>query len=146
MFLCSAAQWLKPPRQETKKTCCSPPPKYLTSSYYVNNKRGVIWFFIYILINIGLFLTCIRYRDQNPAVIIARGCGMCLNFNCAFILVLMLHSSLTILRMTPLRHILPIDESVFYHKMVGYIIVILSLVHTVAHYVNVGKFVRVYII
>ena len=133
---------MKPPRPKGSKS--SKRPACMTRNYWINNRKAIFWATIYFIINIGLFLTCIRYKDFNAAVIIARGCGMCLNFNCAFILVLMLRDSLTWLRMMPLAQFLPIDHNVAYHRNVGYIIILLSLVHTVAHYVNVGKLMYIF--
>ena len=95
---------------------------------------------IYWLVNIGLFiLNAVRYKDNNGWVIVARGAGMVLNFNGTFVVVLMLRSCLTWLRTTRVGHYLPLDQTVLFHKMVGLVIAFFTLVHTVAHLVNIGR-------
>ena len=59
----SAAQWLKPPDDTKKKKSWL--PRYLTLHYLQNNTRKVVFFIIYMLLNVGLFLlSAIRYRDR----------------------------------------------------------------------------------
>ena len=137
----SAAQWLS--ADENKKRTRRPLklPRYLTKTYLLNNKQHCICVLIYVLVNVALFVTSIRYRTYNMAVIVARACGMALNFNSVLILLLMLRHSITWLRTTPMRYILPIDNHVTYHRNVGYTIVVLSLIHTIAHLINIGKLV-----
>ena len=65
---------------------------------------------------------------------------MALNFNCAFILVLMLRRCISFLRSTRLAPYLPLDQHILFHKMVGVVIAIESAVHTVAHLGNIGEF------
>ena len=64
---------------------------------------------------------------------------MCLNFNCSFIVVLMLRHTLTFIRSTPIGPYLPLDQSISIHKMVGIVIFVQSVLHTLAHFGNIGK-------
>lgn len=143
-FLCSsAANWLKPPdKKENKQRKEDGWTRIFTKRFIQNNLRLILFLLVYVLINMGLFaVNAWRYWDANGFVIVARGCGMCLNFNGAFVVVLMLRYTLTWLRMTALRHILPFDENVMLHKFVGYTICFHTLVHTVAHLGNLGEFI-----
>ena len=136
VLLISAVNWLKPPEVKRKTY----KPRYLSMAYLRNNTRKVIFILIYLIINVALFtVSAVRYRHSNWCVIIARGCGMDLNFNGAFVLVLMLRYCLTWLRSTKLGNYLPLDQSVLFHKMVGINIAFLSAVHTLAHLGNLGK-------
>lgn len=59
---------------------------------------------------------------------------------CPFVLqVLMLRRCLTWLRATWLAQVLPLDQNIQFHQLMGYVVVGLSLVHTVAHVVNFGE-------
>ena len=63
-----------------------------------------------------------------------------MNFLTVLLVLLMSRPLLTLLR----RHsitaaIFPVDQHVFYHKLVGVLLVIFALVHTVAHFVNIGE-------
>ena len=64
---------------------------------------------------------------------------MCLNFNSAFVVTLMLRKTLSYLRNTKLDYVIPFDQSVDLHKIAGYCIVGYSLVHSIAHCCNGSK-------
>lgn len=51
----------------------------------------------------------------------------------------MLRRCLTWLRATWLAQVLPLDRNIQFHQLMGYVVVGLSLVHTVAHVVNFGE-------
>ena len=115
-------------------------PHQLTWKYIRNNLRLVFTIIAYLFVNTALFIyNALSYKDLGVAVMIARGCGMCLNFNCTFILVLMLRKCLTWLRSTPMGPNLPLDHNIELHKIIGIFIAIFGGVHTAAHYVNLGK-------
>ncbi|XP_034479034.1 NADPH oxidase 5 isoform X2 [Drosophila innubila] len=112
-------------------------PHQLTLAYMKNNQVFVTYLFFYITVNLCLFISrAIEYRLSNGFVIIARACGQCLNFNCAWVLVLMLRHSLTYLRSRGLSSFLPLDHHVYLHKLTGITISVLSLVHTIMHLFN----------
>ena len=135
-FQCSAANWLKPP---APKKPASKWPRYLTKNYLQNNVRKVVFQLLFIVLNVVLFSWSLwRYREENWCVMIARGCGMCLNFNSSFVVVLMLRHTLTFLRSTKLGNFLPLDQSVSIHKEVGVLIFAQSVAHTLAHLGNAG--------
>lgn len=66
--------------------------------------------------------------------------GQCLNFNCAFILVLMLRQCITFLRTRGFTAFLPLDQHIYLHKLTGVLVAIYSLVHTIMHLFNFSKF------
>ncbi len=113
---------------------------YFSRSYIMNNIRKVVFLLVYLLINVGLGAMQIwKYRDWNYSMIIARICGMCLNFNCTFIVVLIMRYCLSWLRATPAAYFLPLDQSIFFHKMVGIVIFVQSVVHTLGHLGYIGR-------
>jgi len=60
--------------------------------HYTDQQIGrVVFLVLYVVVNVILFTVhAYRHRDSNGYIIVARGCGMCLNFNCAFIIVFVL--------------------------------------------------------
>ncbi len=62
--------------------------------------------------------------------------GQCLNFNCAFVLVLMLRQCITFLRTRGFGAFLPLDNHIYIHKLTGVTIATFSLVHTIMHLLN----------
>ena len=140
-ILCfSAGKWLTPPNKPKKKTISSFIPKYLTWNYISNNPDRVGFIFVYLLINAALMIWVgIERAPMGVYVVLARIHGMCLNLNCTFILVLMLKMCLTWVRSTWFRKILPIDDNIMFHKLVGYFIAYLSFGHTVGHVGSYSK-------
>ena len=120
-------------------------PKYITvqhkRSWYhklketIGNKRALCIFWTsYVLINLACMITALcSYIDAPVWVIIARMFGNSLNFNCSLILVLVLRKHLTWLREKGACFFVPIDDSIEIHKKVGVVILIETLIHTLAH-------------
>ncbi|CAH2274538.1 NADPH oxidase 5 [Pelobates cultripes] len=129
----SAANWLKPPTVERK----SHTPRYLTPTYWHNNRSKLLFMCSYWCVNILLFtLNAVGHASLGPLIMIAKGCGQCLNFNCTFIVVLMLRRCLTRLRATCAVRFLPLDQNVYLHELVGYNIFVQTVIHTAAHVIN----------
>lgn len=82
---CSAANWLKPPDLDQNK---HQTPRYLTRAYWQNNSRKLLFLFGYGVLNLLLFVVAmLRHSDGGVWLMVARGCGQCLNFNCTFVVV-----------------------------------------------------------
>ncbi|XP_059524590.1 NADPH oxidase 5 [Myotis daubentonii] len=129
----SAAHWLKPPATKQHP----PRPRPLTSAYWHNHRSQLLCLAAYAGLHVLLFaLAASAHRALGVSVMVAKGCGQCLNFDCSFIAVLMLRRCLTWLRATWLAQVLPLDQNIQFHQLMGYVVVGLSLVHTVAHVVN----------
>lgn len=99
----------------------------------------LLFLVIYALINLALFGFAVRRYHADGAngfVMLARGCGACLNFNGALILVPMLRRFMSWLRALRLGRLLPIDHSVSFHKLVGHAIFGFAGVHSFAHLGN----------
>uniref|UniRef100_A0A3P8X2M1 NADPH oxidase 5 n=1 Tax=Cynoglossus semilaevis TaxID=244447 RepID=A0A3P8X2M1_CYNSE len=130
----SAANWLKPPDMEQKKRQT---PRYLTRVYWQNNSRKLLFLCLYACVSLLLFISAILQHSQHGAwYMVAKGCGQCLNFNCTFVMVLMLRRCLTWLRATWVVRVLPLDQNILLHQIVGYAILGFTLVHTTAHIFN----------
>ncbi|XP_040893584.1 NADPH oxidase 5 [Toxotes jaculatrix] len=132
----SAANWLKPPDVDQKKRQT---PRYLTRAYWHNNSRKLLFLCMYACLSLLLFIGAMLQHSHGGAwYMVAKGCGQCLNFNCTFIMVLMLRRCLTWLRATWVVRVLPLDQNILLHQIVGYAILCYTLVHTTAHIFNFG--------
>ncbi|XP_017295344.1 NADPH oxidase 5 [Kryptolebias marmoratus] len=130
----SAANWLKPPEVEQKKHQTH---RYLTRAYWQNNSRKLLFLCLYSLLNLLLFVGAVLYHRYGGGwFMLAKGCGQCLNFNCTFVMVLMLRRCLTWVRTTWVVRVLPLDQNILLHQIVGYAILFFTVVHTAAHVVN----------
>ncbi|XP_068996136.1 NADPH oxidase 5 [Embiotoca jacksoni] len=130
----SAANWLKPPDVDQKRRQT---PRYLTRAYWQNNSRKLMFLCVYALVNVLLFVGAVmQNRHGGACFMVAKGCGQCLNFNCTFVMVLMLRRFLTWLRATWVVRVFPLDQNILLHQIVGYAILCCTLVHTTAHILN----------
>ncbi|KFM67739.1 hypothetical protein X975_13448, partial [Stegodyphus mimosarum] len=102
-----------------------------------NNWTSVVYLWLYFFVNLAIFGSrAYQYSDHNAFVIIARACGQCLNFNCAFIVILVLRQTLTWLRTHGFSQYFPIDQHLYYHKLTGWVIFFYSWLHTIMHIAN----------
>lgn len=65
--------------------------------------------------------------------------AQCLHLDCALVLLLTLRRSFTWLRSRGMDWLLPLDRTIYFHKMIGWLICVFSVVHTLAHIINYGK-------
>ncbi|NXD86403.1 NOX5 oxidase, partial [Halcyon senegalensis] len=132
----SAASWLKPPPPAER----SRRPRYLTRLYWHNHRGKLAFLGGYTTLNLLLFtLATLQHAGLGGWVMVARGCGQCLNFNCALLAVLMLRRCLTWLRATPMAKVLPLEQHVVFHQLVGYVVLALAALHTGAHVANFSR-------
>lgn len=130
--------------------------KDLFFDWIVNNWQKWIFIFLWILINIALWIEAvIRYRNRltalefvgtfrgghtgilNPFwVMMARGFGQLLNFNCALLLPMVTRTILTILQDLKLGVIIPFHKNIVFHRYIAYWVMICGLLHGAAHYFN----------
>lgn len=106
---------------------------------FINRWKEIVWLLGYALVNIVLFRNAMEtYADQggNLAMQLARGGGVCLNFNSALVLLPLCKALLTSVRHTGLYRLLPLDRPVDIHKGIAYAIIFFSGIHIMAHLTN----------
>ena len=121
--------------------------KKLTIDYLRDNLSRVLVLLLYILVTIALTVYVIIYRvvtlKAHALLVIARVAGILLNFNCALVIVLMLKRTILLIRSNQLlRRLIPVDDHIDFHKVVGRMIALLAVIHTIAHMVNFGRLER----
>uniref|UniRef100_A0A1Y1K502 NADPH oxidase 5 n=1 Tax=Photinus pyralis TaxID=7054 RepID=A0A1Y1K502_PHOPY len=138
----SIDRWMVPPKPNTSSTSyirklMSYRPYQLTKPYVKNNYVFLVFMAAFFFVNFALFISrAVQYRNTNFYMIVARACGQCLNFNCMFVLVLMLRQSITFLRSRGFSAVLPLDQHIYFHKLTGCLIFFFSVLHTIAHLCN----------
>jgi len=102
-----------------------------------NKVPAVAFLTLWIGIQLGLaFRAAELYADKNAFYVAARMAGACLNFNGALILIPVMRRLLTLVRQGPLRRILPVDDALTFHRIVGHAMFGLGLVHAAGHLGN----------
>jgi predicted ferric reductase len=117
----------------------------------------------FIFLIVFMVITCslcgMRFYQYSPLIIrkigkfvlsdqstiwaqIARSGGICLNFTCSIILFCVCRKTITFLRCYGLGMILPLDQNIYFHKMIGYAIASFACVHTIGHGFNYWRMSR----
>ncbi|XP_065544496.1 NADPH oxidase 5 isoform X2 [Lathamus discolor] len=125
----SASSCLKPPPPSERR----PRPRCLRRAFWRNRGGALRCAGGYAGLNLALLALAAR---PAGGLALARGCGHCLNLNCALLAALMLRRCLTWLRATPVAKVLPLDQHVLFHQLVGYVVLVLAAAHTGAHIAN----------
>lgn len=149
----SIGKWLVPPkpssipRQSWCQMLSEKLPHHFSASYWRNNRPFLAFLYFIILFNLGFMAQRAYYfRDfamlsgmtPNPFYMLSRAAGRGLLINSIIIIVLVLRYCITFLRRMGLAHKLPLDQNIYFHKFVGWLIFALSWVHTVMHLLNFG--------
>jgi len=87
--------------------------------------------------NAGLIAhALLRYQDCGGEVMLARAAGASLNLNSALILFSVMRGLATKIRALPLAPLLPLDDALTIHRLLGYSIAVGSLLHGAGHVVH----------
>jgi hypothetical protein len=132
--------------------------------FIVNDLPTIVFLFIWLIINIALFLGQFFYYHQSQSYFylralisdglsIARASALCLNFNCFLILLPVCRNLLSLIRfflpkcITQSRFrrftIRLFDQHIGFHRCVGYAICFWSLLHIGAHVYNYERLIDI---
>ncbi|KAF3830652.1 hypothetical protein GH733_004471 [Mirounga leonina] len=130
-----ATHWLKPPPPTAQPRWCRARP--LTSAFS-NHRSHLLCLAADVGLHMLLFaLAASVHRAPGPSVMVAKGCANASTLTVALSRqVLMLGRCLTWPRATWLAQVRLLDQNIHFHQLMGYVVVVLSLVHTVAHVVS----------
>ena len=118
--------------------------------YYFTLLPEIIFLLLWIGIQSFLFVDTFSAFRSSPSfastnaltgsgVALAKACAAVMNFNAALLIGSMCRIVITWLRSTWISYLVPFDESVQMHRLASMSIIIFSLIHTIAHYVNYAK-------
>lgn len=68
--------------------------------------------------------------------------GQLLNYTLSVLLLYTLKHMITWLKGTSVRHHLPLDDTIFLHRITATVAFLLGIVHTIAHVVLIGEFIQ----
>lgn len=99
---------------------------------------------LFACVNIALFIEAVhRYtvilaaaNKSSTWILIARGFGQLLNFNCALICVPVMRTFLSWIRTWRFSVHLPLDKNIVFHRYIAYWIAVCAVAHGMAHYFN----------
>ncbi|KAF7329732.1 FAD-binding FR-type domain-containing protein [Mycena kentingensis (nom. inval.)] len=118
--------------------------------WMINEGRQRIFFTVFVflhLIVLAFGFVHYWYKDNltdarktfGVTFAIARSAALVLHLDVIFILLPICRNFVTILRRSPLGDVIPFEKNVTFHKATGWAIVVGSLVHTLAHVVNLYR-------
>ena len=106
--------------------------------YIKNNTNRIVFLTLYILILTFLIIyRAVSLKNQTPWQIIARIGGISINFNFAMLITLMLKQMMTIIRrIYYLRLVVPVDDHIDAHRLVGTVLFISAIIHIFAYIIQ----------
>ena len=105
-----------------------------------NRSSLVIFFGLLAIANVALFVSnALRYQGQGPWLMLAHGAGGCINLDGALVLVPVLRRILHWARQTALGRLLPLDDALLIHRVLGVGLFVLGLLHSAAHFANYSR-------
>jgi hypothetical protein len=107
-------------------------------TYVKNNANRIGFLILYILSIISLIIYRVfTLKNETIWYMIARVSGILINFNFAVAISLMLKQTMTIIRrIYYLRLLIPVDDHIDAHRLVGTMLSISALTHTIGHTVQ----------
>jgi len=105
-----------------------------------NRSSLVIFFALLAIANLALFVSnALRYQGQGLWLMVAHGAGGCINLDGALVLVPVLRRILHWARQTALGRLLPLDDALLIHRVLGVGLFVLGLLHSIAHFANYSR-------
>jgi len=149
----SIGKWLVPPKPSSIPRTTwfqgirEKLPHHFSANYWKNNRPFLSFLYFIILLNLALMVQRAYYfRDfamlsghaPNPFYMLSRATGRGLLVNSVIIVCLVLRYCITFLRRMGLASQLPLDQNIYFHKFVGWLIFIQAWIHTAMHLLNFG--------
>ena len=119
--------------------------RYLSTEYWSHNKTFIISIFALILLMLVITservfyfrnMTSLSSSSPNFYYIFSRAAGRNILVLSLVVIILVLRKSITMLRNKGLGNILPLDNNIYLHKVVGVLIFVLSSLHSLCHFIN----------
>ncbi|KAJ2356352.1 hypothetical protein IWW50_002427 [Coemansia erecta] len=115
--------------------------------WMIHDGKVYTYFGFWVLLEVLLFaLALVNYRYyplwQNMqnllggSFVSARAAALALHINTALILLPVCRTVISWIRTTPLNRIIPFDYALLFHKVIGYSIMLFTLIHAASHYRN----------
>ncbi|KAJ2364657.1 hypothetical protein H4S01_003664 [Coemansia sp. RSA 2610] len=115
--------------------------------WMINDGKMYTYFGFWIILELLLFsLALVNYRYyplwQNMHTLLggsfmsARAAALALHVNTALVLLPICRTVISWIRATPLNRIIPFDHALLFHKVIGYSIMLFTLIHAGSHYRN----------
>jgi predicted ferric reductase/Ca2+-binding EF-hand superfamily protein len=134
----SEALWIAPNEDLLARLDRAPEGRAAQLLRRLDNQRAELAFLLlFVLAHAANFVTALRGEQAaNPLMQFGRACGACLKLDGALILVPVMRRLLTWVRSTPLARLIPVDEAVGFHRLVGHSMLGFGLAHSVAFVVS----------
>ncbi|CAG8544477.1 30705_t:CDS:2 [Gigaspora margarita] len=102
-----------------------------------------VWIFLHVLI---FFMAFLNYQFNDDLVkaretygvtfVIARAAALVLHVDAAMILFPVCRNLITLFRATPLNRIIPFDNHLEFHQVIGWSILFFTILHVISHWIN----------
>ena len=138
-------KWLLPEESSGPRNVPKKSNKYFTKVYWAKNKKFLITVLTIVAIMAVITLERLIYFSSmsmlsgftpNLFYMVSRAAGKNILFLSIIIIVFVLRNSITFLRNKGLGRYLPLDNNIYLHKIIGVLIFILGMIHSLCHFSN----------
>ena len=138
-------KWLLPEDSTKLRNTPKKSTKYFTKVYWDNNKKFLITVLAIFAIMAVITLERLIYFSRmsmlsgftpNLFYMVSRAAGKNILFLSIIIIVFVLRHSITFLRNKGLGRYLPLDNNIYIHKIIGVLIFVLGMIHSLCHFSN----------
>ncbi|CAD7698281.1 unnamed protein product [Ostreobium quekettii] len=112
----------------------------------INNPQRTLWLVVLIASLMAMFYWRLSMYMHGPkcdlmgwTLPLAKGCGQMIKLTTTLILLPVSRATMTWLRATPLRHIIPFDDAMQFHILLGTLGFVFAWIHTLAHVNDIYK-------
>ena len=138
-------KWLLPEESSGPRNVPKKSNKYFTKVYWAKNKKFLITVLTIFAIMAVITLERLIYFSRmsmlsgftpNLFYMVSRAAGKNILFLSIIIIMFVLRNSITFLRNKGLGRYLPLDNNIYLHKIIGVLIFILGMIHSLCHFSN----------
>lgn len=138
-------KWLLPEESSGPRNVPKKSNKYFTKVYWAKNKKFLITVLTIFAIMTVITLERLIYFSRmsmlsgftpNLFYMVSRAAGKNILFLSIIIIMFVLRNSITFLRNKGLGRYLPLDNNIYLHKIIGVLIFILGMIHSLCHFSN----------
>ncbi|MDB4996084.1 MAG: putative ferric reductase [Myxococcaceae bacterium] len=130
----SEARWIAP--NEDILARLDAPRRTRVAEIVANRWPSIAIVLLFILANAVVFAATLLQPTRRPTpeiLKLADACAACLNLDAALIVIPVLRRILTRVRATRIGRIVPVDDAIDFHRLVGWSIVVFGLAHGAGH-------------
>jgi NADPH oxidase 5 len=136
------AEWRRKAKEDAKKLPTRAKQSKLLNLFYIRDNLKFFWLIVALLIvyiELGIYQYISYMNTANSYLIVAKICGILIDFSICLLVVLMARNLINFLRsLKYVRFLIDFDRFTLLHKLIGAFTVLAAFVHSLMHWLNLS--------